>query len=174
VIDRRITDYFQSKVRQDQSPLATPAGNASGAEPRHQLEGASAAVQTLSTPAGPRQTHQPSGCSHCPGTGGLYVGHRQTGFGDTVSPLAESSLEPPLSRFTTSIGRGAAPVWCNPRRRYETARHTRAASEAGTRRMQVRWSPTHGSQRDQPSDVAGSDSSNGYHEPEDLTMQNTA
>jgi hypothetical protein len=36
-----------------------------------------------------------------------------------------------------------APVWCNPRRRDETGRHPRASSEAGTRRMQVRWSPTH-------------------------------
>ena len=34
---------------------------------------------------------------------------------------------------------------------------TRAESEAGTRRTQVRWYPTHGYQQDQPSHIAGSD-----------------
>ena len=81
---------------------------------------------TLSTPDGPRQTRQPSRGRHCPGTCGLSVGHRQTGFGDTVNLIAGSSLDPQPSRFATSIGRGAAPVWCNPRRRDETGRHTRA------------------------------------------------
>jgi hypothetical protein len=49
-----------------------------------------------------------------------------------------------LSRFPPSIGRGAAPVWCNPRQREEAARYARPSNEAGTRRMQVRWEPTHG------------------------------
>jgi transposase len=55
-----------SLPRQSQSPLAAPAGKAPEAPPRHQLEGASAAVQTLSTPDGPRQTRQPGGRGHCP------------------------------------------------------------------------------------------------------------
>jgi len=42
-----------------------------------------------------------------------------------------------------SIGRGAAPVWGHPRRR-EEVKNPRASSEAGTRRVHVRWSPTHG------------------------------
>jgi hypothetical protein len=54
-------------------------------------------------------------------------------------------------------------VWCNPRRREETGRHPRASREAGTRRMQVRWEPTHGDQPDQPSCLTGSASSDGPH-----------
>jgi hypothetical protein len=69
------------------------------------------------------------------------------------SPLRREAQHP--------IGRGAAPVWCNPRRRYETGRHTRAYIEAGTRRTQVRWSPTHGYQPDQPSCLTGSAPSDG-------------
>ena len=37
--------------------------------------------------------------------------------------------------------------------------HTRASSEAGTRRRQGRWEPTHGEQQDQPSSLPGSGSS---------------
>jgi len=47
-------------------------------------------------------------------------------------------------------------------------------SEAGTRRMHVRWSPTHGSQQDQPSDVTGGASSDGQHDQEDRNMQKTS
>jgi transposase len=53
-------------------------------------------------------------------------------------------------------GRRAAPVWCPPRRRGETGRPTRTEMEAGTRRTPVRWSPTHGYPRDQPSCLTGS------------------
>jgi transposase len=42
------------------------------------------------------------------------------------------------------IGRGAAPVWWNPRRRDEAARTPRASSEAGPRRTPVRWDSIHG------------------------------
>src|SRR5215831_10963571 len=46
--------------------------------------------------------------------------------------------------------------------------HTRAESEAGTRRRPVRWSSTHGYQQDQPSCLTGSASSDArrkkYHE----------
>jgi hypothetical protein len=38
-------------------------------------------------------------------------------------------------------------------------KETRASIEAGTRRMHVRWSPTYGSQQDQPSYLTGSGSS---------------
>jgi len=49
-----------------------------------------------------------------------------------------------LTRVRSSLGRDAAPVWCRPRRRYEAARNPRSEIEAGTRRTQGRWSPTHG------------------------------
>jgi hypothetical protein len=68
-----------------------------------------------------------------------------------------SAAEPPL-------GRGAAPVWCHPRRRDETGRHTHASSEAGPRRTHVRWEPTHGSPRDHPSCLPGSASAAGPRE----------
>ena len=67
-----------------------------------------------------------------------------------------------LARFPPAIGRGAAPVWCHPRQRYEAARDARPSSEAGTRRMPGRWEPTHGYQRDQPSRLPGSGSSERY------------
>jgi transposase len=73
-----------------------------------------------------------------------------------------------------ALGRGAAPVGCHPRRRDETGRHPRASRAAGTRRMPVRWKPTHGSPRDPPSPVTGSASSTGPHQHEDLNMQNTS
>ena len=60
-------------------------------------------------------------------------------------------LQQPLARLPTSIGRGAAPVWCHPRWREEPGSAARPASEAGTRRRRGRWEPTHGYQRDQPS-----------------------
>ena len=131
-------------------------------------------VRTRSTPAGPRPTRPSSGGRHRPGTGGLSVGHRQPGVGDTVRLIAGSSLDPQRRRVTTSIGRGAAPVWCHPRRREETSRPTRASSEAGTRRRPVRWEPTHGYPRDQPSDGTGSPSADGQHQPEDLNRQITS
>jgi len=64
-----------------------------------------------------------------------------------------------LARFPTSLGRGAAPVWCHPRQREEADRYARPSREAGTRRMQGRWYPTHGYQREQPSRLTGSGSS---------------
>ena len=70
-----------------------------------------------------------------------------------------SRLTPNLSRFPTAIGRDAASVWCHPRQREEAARYARPSSEAGTRRRQGRWEPTHGEQRDQPSCLPGSGSS---------------
>jgi hypothetical protein len=59
------------------------------------------------------------------------------------------------------MGRDAVSVWGHPRRRDEAARDPRASIEAGTRRTHVRWEPTHGYQRDQPSCLTGSASSDG-------------
>ena len=59
----------------------------------------------------------------------------------------------------TCLRKAAAPVWCNPRQREEAARYARPSIEAGTRRRQGRWYPTHGEQRDQPSCLPGSGSS---------------
>jgi hypothetical protein len=80
---------------------------------------------------------------------------------------AGGGLTHKLSRFPTSLGRDAAPVWCNPRRRYEANRYSRPSNEAGTRRRQVRWEPTHGYQRDQPSCFTGSGSSESHKEKND-------
>ena len=60
------------------------------------------------------------------------------------------------NRGHTSLGRGAAPVWCPPRPREEAVRTPRPEREAGTRRRPVRWYPTHGYQQDQPSCLTGS------------------
>jgi transposase len=62
----------------------------------------------------------------------------------TVPPQERVSLKPKRSRVPTCIGRGAAPAWWNPRQRYEAERSSRPSNEAGTRRMQGRWEPTHG------------------------------
>ena len=63
--------------------------------------------------------------------------------------------------FCLCIGRDAAPVWCNPRRRAAAATHPRAETEAGTRRTPGRWYPSHGEQQDQPSSLTGSGSADG-------------
>jgi transposase len=58
-----------------------------------------------------------------------------------VTPEEPRASLGPASRvqsFRSSIGRGAAPVWCHPRQRYEAARNPRAETEAGTRRTQGR------------------------------------
>jgi transposase len=54
-------------------------------------------------------------------------------------------------RYASTIGREAAAVWRHARRREAAARNPRASIEAGARRTQVRWYPTHGYQHDQPS-----------------------
>jgi hypothetical protein len=66
-----------------------------------------------------------------------------------------------FSTCAPCLGRAAAPVWCNPRRRSEAATHPRASSAAGTRRTPVRWYPSHGYPRDQPSALTGSGSAAG-------------
>jgi len=84
----------------------------------------------------------------------------------------DGPFTPRSEGWPTCMGRGAAPG-CHPRRRDETGRHPRAARAAGTRRRPVRWSPTHGSQPDQPSDVTGSASADGPLPQEGLSMKHT-
>jgi Transposase IS116/IS110/IS902 family len=78
-----------------------------------------------------------------------------------------------LARFAPSIGSGAAPVWCHPRRREEAARTPRASSEAGTGRRPVRWDPTHEDQPAQPPNVTGSASFDGPLDQQDMSLQKT-
>jgi len=52
--------------------------------------------------------------------------------------------------------RDAAPVWCHPRGVQRAHGHPRPSMEAGTRRRQGRWYPTHGEPQDQPSSLPGS------------------
>ena len=67
------------------------------------------------------QTCQSGRGGHCPGTERLYVGHCQAGPCDRLETQTDGRLiERPkglAGKVPTSIGRGAAPVWCNPRRR---------------------------------------------------------
>ena len=62
------------------------------------------------------------------------------------TPSSETVKRSPfvVTRLCLSIGRDAAPVWGNPRWREEAATNPRASSEAGPRRTQGRWEPTHG------------------------------
>jgi hypothetical protein len=98
------------------------------------------------------------------------VGHCQRGPGHTVRPQDRADAT------RNSAGSPRASAEAQPRcgvtlggvkRR---VKDTRASSEAGTRRRQVRWYPTHGSQPDQPSRLTGSASSHArrgkkQHEP---------
>ena len=105
---------------QPASPTAT--GKTAESHPGHPLAGPSAVVPTLSTPDRSRTTCQPGGRGHGPCAGGVYVGHGSTGCRDTVRPKDRARYNAQLRRFPECIGRDAAPVWGNPRRRYETPR----------------------------------------------------
>ena len=59
--------------------------NATQRHPGQQLERPGAAVSTLPTPDGSRETCPPSGRRHRPGTGGVHVGHGQTGPRDPTT-----------------------------------------------------------------------------------------
>ena len=129
---------------QSQSAPATAPGKAPRSDPGQQLEGPGPALHTVSPAHGHRQK-RPSGRGRpCPSMKCLHVGHGQAGGRITKSLKLASGLTHKLERFPTSLGKDAAPVWCNPRRRYETDRYARPSSEAGTRRRQGRWEPTHG------------------------------
>ena len=134
-----------------QSAPATAPGKAPDRAPGHQLAGPGPPLHTVSPPDGHRQTCPSGRGRHCPGMACLSVGPCPANDGDTASIKTAAGLQPKRSKVLTSIGRDAAPVWCHPRRRYETDRSARPANEAGTRRRQGRWEPTHGEQRDQPS-----------------------
>jgi transposase len=75
------------------------------------------------------------------------------------TPHGARSLTERAHTWNPFSGRGAAPVWSNPRWREAAASNPRAETEAGTRRTPVRWSPIHASQRDPPSCLPGSGSS---------------
>jgi hypothetical protein len=73
--------------RHSQPASPTPPGTTTQSDPGHQLESPSKTVPTLPTPAGTRKTCQPGRRGHCPGAGGVPVGHCQTGRRDPLAPL---------------------------------------------------------------------------------------
>jgi hypothetical protein len=83
----------------------------------------------------------------------------------TPEPETLASSASVLPRGRPAIGSDAAPVWCSPRRRDEAARPPRSEIEAGSRRTQVRWEPTHAYPQDQPSSLPGAGSAAGRHAP---------
>jgi len=143
---------------QGQSAPPTAAGKAPHRDPGHQLAGPGPALHTVSPAHGQRQKCQSGRRRHCPRMKCLHVGHGQAGCRVTES-IKRAECGHTSERFPTFIGRDAAPVWWNPRRRYDAERYSRPSIEAGTRRMHVRWEPTHGYQQDQPSGLPGSGSS---------------
>jgi hypothetical protein len=147
---------------QDASPLSCcPAGTA----PR----GGCTSLRDVASPPGLTTSRRLVSASSALRAGTV----RPSKSGHLADTEVMALIHEQLSRFATSIGRGAAPVWCHPRRREEAERNPRASSEAGTRRMQVKWSPTYGYEQDQPTDVPGSGSSDGPLHREDITMKNT-
>ena len=126
-----------------QSPPAPAPGKAPHRDPDHQLEGPGPALHTLALPDRHRQPCPSGRGRHGPSMARLHVGHGAAGSRATASLKMAMACQK-LARFPTSLGRGAAPVWCHPRRRYEAARYARPSHEAGTRRRQGRWEPTHG------------------------------
>jgi hypothetical protein len=60
------------------------------------------------------------------------VGHCYAHCCDTEGIKTVAGLQPKRSKVLTSIGRGAAPVWCHSRERAEAARDARPSHEAGT------------------------------------------
>jgi hypothetical protein len=110
---------------QGQWPPATPSRKGPQADSGYQLEGAGTVVQALPTAHGTQEKCQ-SGCGRYRlGIGGLQVGHYPARTRDTLKPEPVSAIEKG-KRFSSSIGRGAAPVWCNPRWRSQGARNPRA------------------------------------------------
>jgi hypothetical protein len=85
---------------QGQSTSATATGNTPQGHPRHQLEGTSAMVETLSNPESSRPTRQPSGGSHGPCTGRIYGGHGPTSGSHTLTPKDAPTINrPPADGF---------------------------------------------------------------------------
>jgi hypothetical protein len=128
-----------------------PIGTRPGDDAGHQLEGPGPPLHTGAPPDGHRHKGPAGRGRHGPGSAGLSVGHGQAHACDTASLKMAAGVQPKRSQVLTAIGSDAAPVWCHPRRREETDRSARPSHEAGTRRRQGRWEPTHGEQRDHPS-----------------------
>src|SRR5262249_39264431 len=78
---------------------------------------------------------------------------------NTAGLKPAAGLPPQDTQLPPSIGRGAAPVGCPPRQRYEAARAARPSTAAGTRRRQGRGEANHGDQRAHPACLPGSASS---------------
>ena len=110
---------------------------------------AGARVADLSPHGGNRP---PRGWSRSPGTWPRCIGAIAREVPMTRDNSGSSPRSAPgASRHPQTIGREAAAVGRQPRRRDAAARNPRASIEAGARRTPVRWDPTHGYQPDQPS-----------------------
>jgi len=90
----------------------------------------------------------------------LWAMAQAVSLAPSPKPLARPDAVRP--RVHPSNGRDAAPVWGRPRWRSEAGRDPRAAREAGPRRRQGRWEPTHGEPRAHPSCLTGSGSADGH------------
>jgi hypothetical protein len=119
-----------------QPPAPLAVGHRPTGPPAYGLERPWALVQALPTPDGAGAACQLSRGGERPGHGRLPLGHRP-----------RSSARRPRR----TMGREAAPGWRHPRHRDAAARNPRASIAAGARRTDVRWDPTHGDPRDQPS-----------------------
>jgi hypothetical protein len=126
------------------SAPATTTGKAPQTYPGHQWDGSGATEPTLSAPQCTGQNPEQGRGRHGPCAHRVYVGHCEAGPCDclaTASRIVPASnvSKSAHARVPQSIGSGAVPVWCTPRGRSEVATTPRASSEAGTRRLQVRW-----------------------------------
>ena len=121
-----------------QSPPAPAPGKAPHRDPDHQLEGPGPALHTLALPDRHRQPCPSGRGRHGPSMARLHVGHGAAGSRATASLKMAMACQK-LARFPTSLGRGAAPVWCHPRRRYEAARYARPSHEAGTNSVRLNF-----------------------------------
>ena len=145
---------------QSQSAPATAPGKAPHSDPGHQLEGPGPALQTVSPAAWPKanmpirsSSPLPENC--VPSCGPLpsrLPWHRKPKDGCWLHAKAlqgsHVSSEETQPRCGVTLGGVKRPH-----------RYARPSNEAGTRRRQGRWEPTHGEQRDQPSCLTGSGSS---------------
>ena len=108
--------------------------------------------------------HRPTGPSgrgrHGPGMTCLPVGHGQARWPCHRKQQAGGVLTHTSSRAFPPLA-AEAPPRCGVTRGgvAEADRYARPSHEAGTRRRQGRWEPTHGDPRDQPSCLTGSGSS---------------
>ena len=127
--------------RQGQPTSATAPRNTTPTAPGPQLASPSPAVHTRpptrgARPAGAHRHRRP-----CPCARGLSGGSGSTAAGRSVSRKGRSPLPPQRRRGPTCISKGAAPLWCTPRQRYEACtgyaclargRHPTEARKVGT------------------------------------------